>query len=262
MFILFLYMVFVSVFKNENLDDNFIFLSVSRDIASVAVQGSFFMKTFSLLFQNHQKIQACFAKLRALFPKTLKEQKKCKVFDDQKVVAFKNKFILIFYVWNTTLSSLLPLVATLHRYFFGDGIYQITFNIYFRFDLNLDQTLIKELILFFLLWNNMFCCAVTIAVDVIYKSTLSALCMQFKVFTQKISEVNFKASGTKKKIVEMINHHVELIEVSNLVDEIFSPTVLINLVNGAVILCILGFEILVIRFLLKSFLQSLKYIKF
>lgn len=247
MFVLLLYMIFFSVFKSENFEENLSFLSVSRDIASVAVQGSFLSKTFSLLFQNHDKIRVCFEKLRTLFPKELEDQKKYKVSDVHKVVHFKNKFILIFYIWNTTISSLLPLVATFHRYFFGDGIYQITFSLHFRFGFNLDQFLIKEIILALLIWNNVFCCAVTIAVDVIYISILSALCMQFKVFSQRISEIDSKFAETKNKnrLHEMIQLHVELIKLSDLVDEIFSPMILINLVNGAVILCFLGFEILV-----------------
>lgn len=264
MFILLLYLIFFSVFKNENFDDNLQFLSVSRDIASVAVQGSFLLKTFSLLFQNYEKIRECFEKLRTLFPKKLEDQKKYKIYNDYKVVHFKNNFILIIYIWNTIISSLIPLFATFYRYFFGDGIYQITFAIHFRFNFNLDQFLIKEIILALLIWNNIFCCAVTIAVDVIYISTLSALCMQFKVFTQQISEIDFKFPETKKKLVEhknkiceMIKQHVELIKLSDLVDEIFSPMILINLINGAVILCFLGFEILVTIFLHVSKINSI-----
>lgn len=245
MFILFLYMIFFCVFKSDDDENNLIFLSVSRDIASIAVQGSFFTKTFSLLFQNCNKIKKCFKKLENLFPKKLEDQKKYNVFAEHKTVSFKNKFILIFYTWNTTISSLAPLIVTLHRYFFGDGIYELTFNIYFRFNCIFDYFLVKEFVLVILLWNNVFCCAVAIAVDVIYISILSALCMQFKIFTQQISEVNFKLSETKNKMANMIEHHAELIKLSDLVDEIFSPTILINLVNGAVILCILGFETLV-----------------
>lgn len=166
-------------------------------------------------------------------------------------------FILIFYVWNTTISSLVPIVTTFYRYFFGDGIYQIALNIYFRFDI--EQFLIEEISLFLLEWNHAFCCAVSVAVEIIYISILSALCLQFEAFNRKISKIDFKLSGTKNKIKKMVEHHVELTEVCDLVDEIFSTMILINIVNGAVILCFLGFELLV-RCCYKAFygLQSIK----
>lgn len=107
MFILILYIIFVSTFKDENSVNESTFLSVGHDVASVALQASFFFKTFSILFLNHSKIQMCFEKLRNLFPKTVEEQKKYKVLAARKIVTFKNTLITVFYVWNTTLSALI-----------------------------------------------------------------------------------------------------------------------------------------------------------
>lgn len=237
--------IFVSIFPSNTPRDRLTFLSVSSEFASIAVYGSIFGKAFSLLFLNHDKVRACYAKLQNLLPKTLAEQEIFQVDAVNKLLRRKNTFILIFYAWNTATSTIGPYVVVISQKLLTDGVYELIIPVQFRFNLNFNFKVAAEICAAFLIWNSITSCASTVTADILYVSVFSTLCMQFEILKQKFLELDFKKKETKKELHTLIKLHNELIEVSDLAEGIFSMTVLINFLNGTIILCFLGFELFV-----------------
>lgn len=235
--------IVISLFPKNT--SNLTFLSVSSEFASVAVYGSILGKTFSLLFLNYDNIRICYAKLEKLLPKTLEEQKVFNVQAVHKLLNRKNKFILSFYVWNTAMGTITPYVLIIAGKMLTDGVYELIIPVQFRFNLNFNFRVVAEICAALLIWCSITSCAATVTADVLYVSVFSTLCMQFEILNQKLLELDFKKTKAKKKLFELIKLHNELIEVSDLAEEIFSTTVLINFLNGTIILCFLGFELFV-----------------
>lgn len=234
----------VRTFATDNNVPGFTFLSVIHDLTGYVVQGSFIIKGFSLLYLHHSSILQCFEQLHDLFPKTVKEQEKFRVDTHWKAVHFKNKCFLNFYIWNTAMFTLLPLIVTVYRKFFGDGVYEMVLAVQFRIDIDLDQIFVREICAIFVIINNIITFAFSISFDTLYVSILSGLCMQFKILNQKIQELDFKNPIAKEKFKSLVDDHQRLIELSDLVKKIFSTTLLTNFTCGTMTVCFLGFEIL------------------
>lgn len=142
----------------------------------------------------------------------------------------------------TTITPYLVITATK---LMTDGAYELIIPIQFRFNLNFNFRVAAEICASLLIWCSITSCAATVTADILYVSVFSTLCMQFEILNQKFLELDFKEIGTKKKLHELIKLHNELVEISDLAEEIFSATVLINFLNGTIILCFLGFELFV-----------------
>lgn len=238
----------VRTFATDTQEAGFTFLSVIHDLTGFIVQGSFMVNGFSLLFLHHSRIQQCVGKLRDLFPKTLKDQEKFGIQAQWEPMRFKNICFLKFYTFNFVIFTLLPLVATLHRKFLGDGVYEMLLPVQFRLEIDFDRPFVREVCYIFVTVNNLITFAFSTTFDTLFVSILSALCMQFDILNLKIQELDFRKSEVCEMFKTLVDDHQLLIELSDLVANIFSTTLFIDFVCGTITVCFLGFEIIVSLF--------------
>lgn len=240
---LLIFIIFFRTFATDSDNESFTFLYVINDLTGYVVQAAFIIKGFLLLYLHHSKIQLVFKKLRDFFPKTVEEQKKFKVLGHWKPMRLRNACFLNFYIFNITLFTLFPLVATLHRKFFGDGVYEMVLAVKYRIEI--DGMFVREFGAIFASLNNLISSSFSISFETLYVSTLSALCMQFEILDQKIQELDFKKAEAKEKFKALVNEHQQLIQLSDSISAIFSTTLFTNFVCGTMIVCFFGFEMLV-----------------
>lgn len=102
-------------------------------------------------------------------------------------------------------------------------------------------------------WTG-FTIAVTIlATDLLFCSIIMLLSMQFKIISENIRH-HHEDLG---KLKDLIKLHQELVELSDLVEEIFSPSFLLNVFSSSFVICLTGFQAVVSNIFIIFHLESL-----
>lgn len=239
MLVLFLFTFSIFMFVNENLGQQMTLLQLSQNFLSLAINALVIGRMFLLLFYKYDNLQFLFEKMRALMPMTLEEQKIFKVEQERRPMAIKNWLFLIVYSWNTFVSTIMPVMAAIQRSGSGESFeIKMPVELWLPFD---QKGFVAQILIFLLIvWWNFIVCTVSFTTEIVYITAMSTLCMQFDILRRRFEDVR-----TKQELIEMIDRHNELIDLSEAAKESFSLVIFTNFINGTLMLCFLGFCLLV-----------------
>lgn len=239
MLVLFLFTFSIFMFVNENLGHPLTLLELSQNFLSLSINALVIGRMFLVLFYNYNNLQFLFKKMRVLMPTSLEEQKIFKVEQERRPMAIKNWLFLLVYSWNTFVSTLMPVIAAIQRSASGESFeIKMPVELWLPFD---QKSFTAQILIFVTIcWWNFVVCTVSFTTEIVYITAISTLCMQFDILRRRYQDVK-----TKQELKALIERHVELIELSEVAKETFSLVIFTNFINGTLMLCFLGFCLLV-----------------
>lgn len=227
------------MFVSDNLGSSLSLLQLSHNFLSLAINALVISRMFLVLYYNYDNLQILFERLRALMPRTMEEQRMFRVEQERRPMAIKNWMFLIIYSWNTFVSTLMPVLSAAQNVRDG-GIFAIDMHVELWLPFNQKGVVAQILIFLGIVWWNFVVCTISFSTEIVYITVMSTLCMQFDILRRKFQDVK-----TERELISLIDKHNELIELSELAKESFSMVILTNFINGTLMLCFLGFCLLV-----------------
>ncbi|CAO1401053.1 unnamed protein product [Diamesa serratosioi] len=201
------------------------------------------MKMYMVIYRNQDKITTLMDKLDTLYPKTLEDQEKYGV----KKVLDQLNFIMvgfsIMYMSLLGIFNVMPIYNAIYYYYVDDVVYykELPFIMWYPFDPL--QPIVFELCYFSSTWSSFTTALSVISTDLLYCSILTLLCMEFDILKRNFEEMLVKDS--KKSFEEMkklVSVHIDLINCSTKMEDIFSVSLLINFIGSTMIICLVGFQ--------------------
>lgn len=229
----------IFMFVSENLGRTLSLLELSHNFLSLAINALVIGRMFLMLFYNYDNLQTLFERLRALMPTTMEEQKMFKVEEERRPMAIKNWMFLVIYSWNTFVSTLMPVLAAIQKFRSGES-FEIDMHVELWLPFNQKGFVAQILVFSSIVWWNFVVCTISFTTEIVYITVMSTLCMQFDILRRKFEDVR-----TEQDLMGLIERHNELIELSEVAKKSFSLVILTNFINGTLMLCFLGFCLLV-----------------
>lgn len=132
----------------------------------------------------------------------------------------------------------MPFTHQLYAFYKSENLeWEVIFALNLGF--NQIQPIIYELVYIIEVWLAIFGVCFVACSDLLYACIIQILAMEFDILGQIINEVSFDndEDEANKELKQLINIHQELIEISENLDEIFSPILLINSFGTIASLC-------------------------
>jgi odorant receptor len=96
---------------------------------------------------------------------------------------------------------------------------------------------------FTLVWQTMsscwFICGL-LGTNLIFYSLITLIVMQFNILSMRLEKL--KPTDEEETFKELIENHEKLLELSRIVEDIFSPAILFNVVASSVLICLVGYQ--------------------
>ncbi|CAO1342318.1 unnamed protein product [Diamesa hyperborea] len=192
------------------------------------------MKTYVVVYRNQETFTEIIETLGKLFPKSMEEQQKYKVgiiFKRQKAlnIFFSAIYMTIFVIFN-----LMPIFICIQIYY-TDGIIHKEFPYMMWHPFDAYQPVVFEFCYLLVIWAAFTCDIAVLSTDLLYSNVLTLLCMQFDILKRDLEHLN--AEESKECIIELkkkVLLHMELIEISEKLEDIFSMSILINFVGNLI----------------------------
>ncbi|XP_070506820.1 putative odorant receptor 92a [Chironomus tepperi] len=181
-------------------------------------------------------------KLDEHFPHSVVDQLE---FDIHKYLKMLKRIEQFYYVLDTILIVHFCSMPFLHQIYAKYKSLDLKWEAILSLNLGFDQTqpVIFELIIILEIWLTIFNVFFVIYTDLLYACLMQILKMELDILSQVMGEIcrSNNEEDAIKELKKLIDIHQELIEVSEKLNEIFSPLMLINVACSIVGLCTAGF---------------------
>lgn len=238
-FIMEVYSFVVSFLKND------FFLTIENFMFSSGVLVVL-VKVYVVFYQNNLNIRGIIEKLDEHYPHHGVDQLKYKAHDYLKILKWCE---IIFYVSFTAFHIMFTLMP-MFRIIFGlitsiDVEWELLVNLNLPFDQ--FQPFVYTLMYSFEAWVCIGTSFYVISTDLIFACLTQILVMEFDILGQVISEISMNNGEEEatKNLKMVVDIHQELIEVSEKMNEIFSPILLIDAIGEMGALCTASFLVVV-----------------
>lgn len=200
------------------------------------------VKIFVIFYHNREKIQAVIQKLDEHFPHSGVDQ--C-TFEVQKYLKTMSRIEIFYYVLCGSFTAQfcsMPILFQLYaRYKSVDQKLGHIYSLNMPFDQT--QPVLYEVIYIAEFWITIYSVSFAICTDLLFACLMQILVMELKILGQIISEIDVTENEDEaiKELKKLIEIHQELIEVSEKLEQTFSPLLLINSLGVIVSLCTASF---------------------
>jgi gustatory receptor len=206
-----------------------------------------FAKSLSI-FKNRKRFEQIIETLEELFPKTKEDQEIANV---QKYLKGYKKVELCLAV-PLVFAVLMLIVTSLMRSTIFWRTDEISpFNNWYPFDAY--QPVVYNLVLIWEVVEVVTSAFNFLGSDLIFCSLITLLSMQFDILCLKLQQLTSKDDVAKIK--QLMELHKKIINLTQLLEEIFSPTILLNFTMSSMLICLFGYG-LSIASNLELFVQS------
>lgn len=202
-----------------------------------------------IIYLYRDRLNSLIHALKILFPKTRVEQEQ----DNLPVYIKKINFIItlfaILYTVFIWAFNLLPLVDSFMIYQ-EINIWKPQMPFHFWYPFDVYQPWIFEINYIFQIWNSSNSTMAVIAVNVLFCSLSSQICLQFKKIQREIIEMEIGDNRGLdcRRIKQLIIKHQYLIELSTQLDTIYTLPMFLNFISSSFIICLSGFLAMVSGF--------------
>lgn len=150
------------------------------------------------------------------------------------------KALTVLYITLIWIFNLMPLFIIIAN-FYSDGSYykQMPYLMWYPWDCL--QPIVYEVCYVILMWGAFTCSIGILSADLMFCAIVSLICVKFNILSSKIRKIDDENSPNGY-LREWINEHNEIIQTVEDVENIFSPSVLINFVGSSFTLCTVGFQ--------------------
>lgn len=213
------------------------------------------IKVYIVIFKNKKKIVEIIEKLSEHFPHSGVDQLEFGASKYWKVLNLMNTIYIISYCAITPCFCLIPIIFQLYASYKSvdlEWVHILALNLKF------DQ--LQPV------WHVIFTVLFLACSDLLYASLMQILVMEFDILGKVLSEISYndREEETVKRLKNLIDIHQELIEISEKLEQIFSPILLINSFCAISALCATCFLSVVIsvvsNFEVKIFLTNLFFL--
>ncbi|KAL7031974.1 hypothetical protein ACKWTF_007188 [Chironomus riparius] len=221
-------------------------------LENILVLGSFttsLFKVYMVFHKNLGKIFEVIEKLNEHFPHS---------HADQFVYNVSSNFHVLhkmYIIYNIAYYTLIPQFCSMPFVFQIYAAYKsidLEWETILAFNLGFNQLrpVVFELIYIVEAWFIIFSVYYILGSDLLYANMVQILSMEFEILGQMIKDIDF--NNNEEKVLmdhkRLVNIHQELIEVSEKLNEIFSPLILINAFASIAGLCSTSFLSVVTKF--------------
>jgi hypothetical protein len=120
-------------------------------------------------------------------------------------------------------------------------------NFSFYFDLFKSPTF--EIVYFFLCCSPYILCQVIVASDSLFMACGLFICSYFKTLQKNLE--NLTPSDGNSKINDIVDDHKKILKLFEDLNKAFAPILIQKCLTTAILICVLGFQLLVVSFLEK-----------
>lgn len=198
-------------------------------------------KAYGVVYKNRKELNEIVIRLDKLFPKTIQEQVKFNVHQYATELRLKTTVFIILNISGIWIYNLTPIIIQLYGIIFEGHFYEKKLPTVMWYWFDPFQPGIYESLYVLICWTG-FTIAVTIlATDLLFCSIITLLSIQFKMVSENIRDLQ----GDFEKLKDLIKAHQELVELSDMVEDIFSPSFLLNVFSSSFVICLTGFQAVV-----------------
>lgn len=217
-------------------------------VESFAYMGVFvivLLKNFTIFYLKRETIIEIVAKLDQHFPQSGIDQIRFGVNEKLKWLIFFLKMFVFGYaiVWLIFIS--LPFAARIYDFLgIRPGEIKLILPIYYPFDKYSSPG--YEFAFFMEAWVQLLILIIATVTDLLFSSLVCVLSLELEIIGHLLSEID--EDDDERAITEMklfIDVHQDLIEVSEKINDIFSPSLFVNILASILVLCNVEFLIMV-----------------
>lgn len=216
-------------------------------------------KSYGVIYKHQVGLHDIAVRLGKLLPSTLAEQEKHKVHECLIDLRKRSNITIVLNLCGIWAYNLAPLVMQLFGIFFEGKPFEKRLPTHMWLWYDPFEPGIYESMYLFISWLG-FTMAVTIlATDLLFFSILTLVSMQFKILSRNIREIEVTEDGEHlEEIKTQVKVHQELIDLSAMIEKIYSPSFLMNVMTSSMIICLTGFQAFVIKFNFQIFKLSVE----
>lgn len=223
-----------------------VILSIRSDQLYITIENVLFIgvdfvmigKIYITFYRNFTKIYELIEKLDEYFPHSGVDQLMLNVHKNLNILQIFHKLFIIAYNGILIQCCLMPFM---HQIYGKMKSIDIEWEQILALDLPIDQfnLFMYPLVYTIEAWVMTFAVQYDICSDSLFACIIQILAMEFEILGQKISEIEVCENEEEaiKELKNLVNIHQELIEVSEKIDEIFSPLQLCNAFGSITALC-------------------------
>lgn len=202
-------------------------------------------KAYGVVYNNREGLRDIVSRLETLFPKTMAKQLKHNVHkfnDDLKRISIFFIFMNTSGIW---MYNLTPIFIQIYGIIFEGHFYdkKLPTPMWFWFDPYQPGT--YEALYVLISWTGFTIAMTILATDLMFCSILTLVSMLFQILSSEIREIQSKDEAAVKLLKGQIKMHQELIEISQKIEEIFSPSFLLNVFSSSFVICLTLFQAVV-----------------
>ena len=229
-------------------------MSVQQKLYLISIDNALFyggflviaVKIYVIFYRNRAKLGEIVEKLDEHFPHYGVDQL---TFKAQKYLNVLKHFEVVYYALFLTVGLHFWMMPYLHQIYGAVNSITVEWMTIYALTLPFDQLqpVVYEVMWILEGWIFMFTAIYVICTDLLFASLCQILAMEFDILGQVISEIDI-TSGEEaaiKELKKLVGIHQELIEVSEKLNEIFSPLLLINVFGSITAICTACFLLVV-----------------
>lgn len=222
------------------------FVDLTENALCIGFSWLSFAKVGTIVWKRHQ-ISGLVTALHHIFPHTAQQQATFRIatFEQSSkrmatAYASLQMVMIVFF-------SITPLLGAIVRFALDGGAWSVDFAYHLWYPFDAYQRGVFELVNLFQWCAAYFPAVGIMSTDLLMGGLVSQMCMHFDRIGQQIRE--YDGSGQRNKserdnlmaLRAHVKYHAQLLRLSDDLDDIFSACVLFNFVSSILIICTLGF---------------------
>jgi odorant receptor len=198
------------IFTFLHITETEIFLDLTFDISCAGFGCLSLLRVFMIVIYKKEILSEVIDMLEALFPKTNWEQKKYSVRKYLKILNFQCWIYIILMFLFFAFFNFTEILISIYKTF-SMGNYVPNYSYFLWFPFGYDG---KSPVVFEVFYSFSVICAFAVvfnslAVDLLFCSILTILCMEFDILAKRFE--HFGIERSKKDLIELIDEHCQLI---------------------------------------------------
>lgn len=194
------------------------------------------------IWLNRSQITEIMKKFEKMFPSSKVEQTKWNV---QKYLTDSNNYSTLFaivFVMVISVFNFTPFFVS-SKVFINEGYFpkELPYLIWYPFDPYKEGFF--EVIYLIHCWAGFTAAFGTLGPDIMFCSIVTQICLQFDILSEKLlTYVPQNPVKDRQFINECVENHNLLIELTSIVDKIFSKSLFLNFIGSCGVICLVGFQ--------------------
>ncbi|KAL7023632.1 hypothetical protein ACKWTF_012718 [Chironomus riparius] len=200
------------------------------------------LKIFIVFYHKRKDVIEAIEMLDKYFPHSEHDQMIFKAQSYLRVLKILEMLYVTVFIIIGTVFCLMPIIHQIYGAIKSiDLEWDLILSIYLPFDQ--FHPILHAFICFLDAWTICVGSFFIVSTDFIFVSLMQLLAMNFDIISQKFAQLNASENEEEavKELKKLVDAHQHLNEISEMLDDIFSPLLLINALGSITSLCIAGF---------------------